>query len=212
MPQLLINLFASTGPAQTVDYHYAILLSPILVAATMLGLSRLRSSGRHGFVNDFVAHPPRVATALVAAVILAGVFQGPLPLWGWLPGGFGGTPRNAFTKDAQAVAMDRAIALIPDDAIVAATNNAGSHLSARRRVLLLPRLGNADWALFADGPRLRAMALDRPTLRPVFIEGYIGLRARFRLIRTSRKWRPVFSENGVILYRRVASIPGAESP
>lgn len=212
VPQLLINLFASTGPAQTVDYHYAILLSPILVAATMLGLSRLRSSGRHGFVNDFVAHPPRVATALVGAVILAGVFQGPLPLWGWLPGGFGGTPRNAFTKDPQAVAMDRAIALIPADAVVAATNNAGSHLSARRRVLLLPRLGNADWALFADGPRLRAMALDRPTLRPVFIEGYIGLRARFRLIRTSRKWRPVFSENGVILYRRVASIPGAESP
>jgi uncharacterized membrane protein len=46
LPQLGINLFASTGPAQTVDYHYAILLSPVFVAAALLGLARLRGPSR----------------------------------------------------------------------------------------------------------------------------------------------------------------------
>ncbi len=215
LPQLLVNLFAGTGPAQTVDYHYAVLLVPVLVAAAMLGLARLRAQQREDALGRLVARPPRVAAALVGAVLVAGVLQGPLPLWGWIPGGWGGSPRNAFTMDPQAIAMRRAVALIPSDAPVAATNNAGSHLSARRRILLLPRLGDADWALFADGPRLRAMALDRPTLRlqPKPGDVYtIGLRARYRLIRYSKKWRLVFDQSGVKLYRRVASIPGATVP
>ena len=41
LPQLLINLFASSGPVQSVQYHYAVLLVPFLVAAAMLGLARL---------------------------------------------------------------------------------------------------------------------------------------------------------------------------
>lgn len=211
LPQLLINLFASTGPAQTVDYHYAVLLVPVLVAAGLLGLSRLRARQIPGPLGRFLAEPRWVAASLVGAALLSGVFQGPLPLWGWVPGGWGGSPRNAFTIDPQAKAMEKAIALIPDDAVVAATNNAGSHLSARRRILLLPRLGNADWALLADGPRLRAMALDRPTLRPIGGDGYIGLRARARQLLTSKKWTLVYEQNGVKLYRRVASIPGADA-
>ena len=216
LPQLLINLFAATGPAQTVDYHYAVLLVPVLVASSLLGLAHLRAQRRPDALGRFVAEPRWVAAALVGAVVLSGVFQGPLPLWGWVPGGWGGAPRNAFTIDAQAKAMDEAIALIPPDAVVAATNNAGSHLSARRRILLLPRLGNSDWALLADGPRLQAMALDRPTLHPIgdpfAPNGYIGLRARARLLRTSKKWLLVYERNGVKLYRRVASIPGAATP
>ncbi len=209
LPQALINLFASTGPAQTVNYHYAVLLVPVLVAASLLGLARLRAQRRTDPIGAFVSRPRWVASGLVGAVVIAGVFQGPLPLWGWVPGGWGGTPRNAFTLDPQARAMNEAIALIPGDAAVAATNNAASHLSARRRILLLPRLGSSDWALLADGPRLRAMALDRPTLRPIGGDGYIGLRARARQLRTSKKWALVFERNGVKLYRRVASIPGA---
>jgi uncharacterized membrane protein len=213
LPQLTINLFASTGPAQTVDYHYAALLVPILVAATLLGLARLRAQRRTDALGRFVERPGWVAGALVGAVFLSGVFQGPLPLWGWIPGGWGGSPRNAFTVDAQAKAMGQAIALIPLDAAAAATNNAASHLSARRRILLLPRLGDADWALFADGPRLRAMAVDRPTLRPIGDDAYIiGLRARARLICSNRKWALVFRHNGVKLYRRLASIPAAVPP
>ncbi len=210
LPQLLINLFAASGPAQTVDYHYAVLLVPVFVAAAVLGLARLREQQRADALGRVLARPRWVASALVGAMVVAGVFQGPLPLWGWIPGGWGGSPRNAFTMDPQAVAMRHAIALIPSDAPVAATNNAGSHLSARRRILLLPRLGDADWALFADGPRLRAMALDRPTLRlqPKPGDVYtIGLRARYRLIRFSKKWTLVYGESGVYLYRRVASIP-----
>ncbi|MBJ7453181.1 MAG: DUF2079 domain-containing protein [Blastococcus sp.] len=215
LPQLTINLFASTGPAQTVDYHYAILLAPVLVAASMLGLARIRAGERGEGLQALAGRTRWVAGALVGAVLAAGIVQGPLPLWGWIPGAWDGSPRNAFTMDPQARAMAEAVALVPDDAVVAATNNAGSHLSARRRILLLPRLGNADWALLGDGPRLRAMALDRPTLRlqPKPGDVYtIGLRARARQLLTSRKWALVYERNGVKLYRRVASIPGAPPP
>ncbi|MBX9701452.1 MAG: DUF2079 domain-containing protein, partial [Acetobacteraceae bacterium] len=46
LPQLLINLFAREGPPQGVAYHYAVLLVPVLVAAAMLGLARLRARER----------------------------------------------------------------------------------------------------------------------------------------------------------------------
>ncbi len=47
------------------------------------------------------------------------------------------------------------------------------------------------------------MARDRPTLRP------FGFRSRLRLIQRSPKWRLVYREDGVMVYRRVASIPPA---
>ena len=37
LPQLFINLFASWGPVQSVQYHYAVLLVPFLMAAALLG-------------------------------------------------------------------------------------------------------------------------------------------------------------------------------
>ena len=210
VPQLLINLFASTGPAQSVEYHYAVLLVPVLIAAALLGLANLRALGRDDALGRLASRSGLMAALLVGAVVLSGARQGPLPLWGWMPGGWGGGPANAFTVDDDARAIQRAVDMVPDTAVVAATNNAASHLSARRRILLLPRLGNADWALLADVPRLRAMAADRPTLRPIGDDTYIGLRARARLLRTSPKWTLVFDERGVRLYRRVASIPADE--
>ena len=105
--------------------------------------------------------------ALVGAVIVAGVFQGPLPLWGWMPGGCGGSARHALHRwtPRPRAARARWRSSRPTPAVSAA-NDAGSHLSARRRILLFPKLGDADCVLFADDARLRAMARDRPTLRP----------------------------------------------
>ena len=54
VPQLLINLFASTGPAQNVDYHYAVLITPVFVAAALLGLANLRARGLEGRLGRLV--------------------------------------------------------------------------------------------------------------------------------------------------------------
>lgn len=198
LPQLVINLFASSGPAQTVEYHYAVLLVPVLVASALLGLANLRARGVRNPLGGLLADGRRMAAGIIGATLLVGVFLGPLPLWGWLPGGYGGSPMHAFTVDRHATALQRAVDMIPDGVPVSATNEAGSHLSARTRILLFPKLRDAQWVLYAESPRSRAMARDRPTLRP------IGTYKKLQLLRKNEsRWRLVFEEDGVQLYRMV---------
>ena len=202
VPQLLINLFASSGPVQSVQYHYAVLLVPFLIAATLLGLARLRARPRPRRLAPLLARPGLVAAMLVVAVVLAGARQGPLPIWGWLPGGWSDSPLHSFTRDDQARALQRAIERVPGDARVAAVNVAGAHLSERRRILLFPnRVGNVQYVLVADAARFRRMAQERPTLRP---PGY-----RFAALRLARsnRWELVFEEEEVRLYRRIPRAP-----
>jgi uncharacterized membrane protein len=200
VPQLLVNLFASSGPVQTVDYHYAVVLVPFLVAATLLGLARVLER-RPRRLEPWIRRPGLVAGTLVGAVILAGVVQGPLPLWGWLPGGYGGSALHRFRDDDQTRALREALALIPPGARVSAANGPGSHLSARRRILLFPTIGNSDYVLLADNARFREMARDRPTLRP---PGY-----RFAALRlsASSRWEAIYDREGVTLYRRLPRDP-----
>jgi uncharacterized membrane protein len=202
LPQLVINLFASSGPVQSVQYHYAVLLVPLLVAAAMLGLAGLRRRGRPARLAPLLARSGLVAALMVAAVVIAGIRQGPLPIWGWLPGGWSGSPLHAFTRDDQARALQRAVDIVPDDARVSAVNVAGAHLSERRRILLFPnRIGNAQYVVVADGERFRRMAQERPTLRP---PGY-----RFAALRLSRsnRWELIFEEEEVRVYRRIPRPP-----
>jgi uncharacterized membrane protein len=203
VPQLVINLFASSGPVQSVQYHYAVLLVPFLVAAALLGLAKLRSRpALPPRLGRLLARSGLVAALLVAAVVLAGARQGPLPIWGWLPGGWSGSPLHAFTSDDQSRALQRALDVIPEDARVSAVNVAGAHLSERRRLLLFPnRIGNAQYVVVADGERFRRMAQARPTLRP---PGY-----RFAALRLARsnRWEVIFEEDEVRVYRRVPRPP-----
>ncbi len=207
LPQVLINLFASSGPVQSVQYHYAVLLVPFLVAAALLGLSRLRGRERPERLARALARPGLVAGLLLAAVVLAGARQGPLPIWGWLPGGWSGSPLHAFTMDDQARALQKAVDRIPEDARVSAVNVAGAHLSERRRILLFPnRIGNAQYILVADGERFRRMAQERPTLRPP------GYRYAALLLSRSNRWELVFEEEEVRVYRRIARAGLSASP
>jgi uncharacterized membrane protein len=198
LPQLVINLFASAGPAQTVEYHYAVLLVPVLVAAALLGLANLRARRLRNPLGGVLADGRRMAAGIVGATLLLGVFLGPLPLWGWLPGGYGGSPMHAFTVDEHAQAVQEAVDLVPDGVPVSATNEAGSHLSARERIHLFPKLRDAQWVLYAEGARSKAMARDRPTLRP------IGTYKKLQLLRRNEtRWQLVYERDGVQLYRIV---------
>jgi hypothetical protein len=203
LPQLGLNLFASSGPAQSVQYHYAAVVTPFLVAASLLGLARLRERGRPARLRPLLARPGAVGLTLVGAVILAGASLGPLPFWESVPLGFDGSPHNRFTMDAQARALERAVALVPPGAAVSASNEPGAHLSARRRVMLFPTIADAHWVL-VDAPAHALRAGEgRRTLRPA------EYRARLAALEASRRWHIVFQDHGVRLFRLR---PGVRAP
>jgi hypothetical protein len=117
---------------------------------------------------------------------------GAIPVWATFPGG----------QDLQAASFDvsrhdriaqRALALIPEGAVVTASNSLGAHLSARRRVHSFPYLRDAEWVAadetspgYADriAPLAYANALSR--------------------LRRNPRWRLVFEEDGVLVFRRTA--------
>jgi hypothetical protein len=216
LPQFAINLLAGAGlgdttgpvnPIRTIEYHYAVVLVPFLIAAAILGLARLRD-GRAGRLGEWVGpvtrRPGLLAGLLVGAVVLAGVRGGPVPVWSWVPGGWQGSSLHTFTRDDSARALAEAVAMVPPRAPVSATNDAGAHLSARKRIMLFPVLSGAEWVVVSDTARTRAVARDRPTLRPVTFTPVL------RWLRTSPRWERVYDRAGVSVFRRVVP-PGASA-
>jgi len=88
-------------------------------------------------------------------------------------------------------AARRGVALVPDDAAVSATNGLGAHLSARRRIFSFPVLREATW-----------VAVD--TRRLSYLDSLEPARARAPLaqLRRDPRWRIVFADDGVLVFRR----------
>jgi uncharacterized membrane protein len=203
LPQLAINLYASSGPAQEIDFHYTAVLVPFLVASAILGLARLRERAPAGALGRLVRRPRATAGALVAAMLVAGVALGPLWWWARVPLTAGPSPHNRYTVDAGVNALREAVALVPPGAVVSATNEAGAHLSERRRILLFPRLGGppslggASWVVISTAAADRAAAEGRKTLWADRIPSAVAA------LEASGHWRRVFDRDGVRVYRRV---------
>jgi uncharacterized membrane protein len=201
LPQLALNLYASNGPAQQIDFHYAAVIAPFFIAGAILGLARLRERPpRHlERLKPLVRRPRATAGALVGVMLVSGIALGPLWWWAGIPGTAGPSPHNRFTVDAHVRALRDAVALIPPGAPVAATNEAGAHLSERRRILLFPRLGGplwlggAEWVVAAGGTADEG----RKTLWTDRIP------QRLAAMERSGHWREVFDRDGVRVYRRV---------
>jgi uncharacterized membrane protein len=185
LPELGLNLLSATDTQSSIHHHYTAGLIPPLIVATVLGAARLTRS-----------RPDRrvpLAMALVAAMVVANVVLGAVPLWRDLPGG---QTYRAYASHVEAHdrVTDRALRLIPDDAVVSATNSLGSHLSGRRRFLSFPYIRDAQWIAadetqpgYADRWDPEAMADSVARLR------------------RNPSWRLVFSEDGVLVFKRTTS-------
>jgi hypothetical protein len=185
LPELGLNLLSATDTQSSIHHHYPAGLIPPLIVATVLGAARLTRS-----------RPDRrvpLAMALVASMVVANVVLGAVPLWRDLPGG---QTYRAYASHVEAHdrVTDRALRLIPDDAVVSATNSLGSHLSGRRRFLSFPYIGDAQWIAadetqpgYADRWDPEAMADSVARLR------------------RNPSWRLVFSEDGVLVFKRTTS-------
>jgi uncharacterized membrane protein len=178
LPELAINLLSATTTQTSIRFHYTAGLIPPLVIAAVFGAKRLR--GR--------AIP--VVPLVVLATLVANYVLGPIPGWRHVPGGqqFQATAAQISAHDRVA---ERALKLIPGDAVVSATNTLGAHLSARRRVLSFPFLHDATW-----------IAADET--QPGYADRHAPLPTAIQLaaLRRNPDWRLVFQEDGVLVFQR----------
>lgn len=192
LPEIAVNVLSST-PAQTsIQFHYTAAAIPALMAAAIFGAARLRRR-RPGAL-------PGLVRAGIVAVVLAGAVLGPLPFWhGLLPFAESRGVRDHVVTSGTAIRM-RALALIPPDAAVSATNGLGAHLSARRRIFSFPVLREARW-IAVDG---RA---------PSYLDQAVAPRSFARALARIRRdpdWRVIFSRDRVLVLRHVG--PTGSSP
>jgi uncharacterized membrane protein len=182
VPELALNLLSATDTQSSIHHHYTAGLIPPLIVATVLGAARLTRSRPRLRVP--------LAMSLVAVMVAANYVLGAVPVWRDLPGG------QTYRADASHVAAhdrvtDRALSSIPDSAVVSATNSLGSHLSGRRRFLSFPYIRDAQW-----------VAADET--QPGYADRWDPEGTAEALVRLRRNpsWRLVFSDDGVLVFKR----------
>jgi len=183
-PELALNLLSATHTQSSIHHHYTAGLIPPLIVASVLGAGRLAGGRKErGIV---------LATAAVAVALLANYGLGAIPLWRDLPGGESYQAYAAHVSTHDRV-VERALDRIPGDAVVSATNSLGSHLSGRRRFLSFPHVEDAEW-----------IAADET--QPGYADRWDPLATAKGLARLRRnpQWRLVFSEDGVLVFKRAS--------
>ncbi len=179
LPELALNLLSSAAPQSSIHFHYTAAIIPVLVAATVLGAARLP------------ARATSVAGVVLLACLLGNWRLGAIPLWRDIPGGETLQAYDSRLSEHDRIA-GRALRLIPDGAVVSATNSLGAHLSARSRILSFPYVEDATW-----------VAADETS--PGFADRIAPLPTAVRLawLRRNPAWRLVFEQDGVLVFRRV---------
>jgi uncharacterized membrane protein len=176
LPQLLVNTLSDFPSTTDPVYQYVAPMIPPLVAASVLGAARL----------PFRVRPYAAGVALVVA--LASLTAMP-PTPGGDPYVFG---RQETT--ARVAAMREAVAMVPPDAPVVATNRLAAQLSTRRVITLFPKRERATWAVLDTRDPWLVEAGERlePKVFSVFLHGF----------EREPGWRLVFERQGVRVYRR----------
>ena len=178
LPDLALNLLSSTDTQTSIHFHYVAPLVPGLFAAAIFAAARLERP---------------IVKPLVALVLAANFVLGAIPLWSAIPGGEDLQADAALIGDHDRTTA-RALRLIPNDAVVSASNSLGAHLSGRRRFLSFPIRADATWiAVDERSPGY----LDRFAPRPYAI-------AIARLRRDPR-WHLVLEKDGVLVFTRESS-------
>ena len=171
LPDLAINLLSSKPEQTQVYYQYTAGIVPFVVAASILAIPKIRRKTDRVSLAAFLS----VALLLslspitrVAEIDLSPVFQ----------------------ADDVHAAKAAALAMIPTDAPVSATNDLGGRLSARRFIYIFPVRRFADWVVLSEDDK---DAKKHP----------VRFRRQVAAINANRSWRVVYRSHGVqVLHRR----------
>lgn len=128
VPDLAVNLLSSRPEMTTIHFQYTSGITPFLIAATIIGASRVRR------------HRSRLVWVTIGVAVLMAAYS---PAW-YFAGSSLGDPRAAGALHA---AKAEALSLVPRGAPVAASNELAGYLSARSTVALFPHLPEVDWVV-----------------------------------------------------------------
>jgi len=181
LPQLLANALSDFRSMTDPRYHSIAAVAPFLIAATVFGVARLRSSQSRAAGAVLV-----VSAILALAVGPWARAVGEVPLGG-----------RANLSAAKLDALRDAIALVPADAPVTASNLVGAHLSSRERVYSVPVLAEATWVVVdTDEPWVTTPGSPILTNHPEVVSAFVERLGR------DGDWREVFEREGVVVFRR----------
>jgi uncharacterized membrane protein len=177
VPELAINLLSSDPNQTAIPFHGASGMVPFVVAASILGLARLRRNPR------LAPHVQRIALYACAAVAVTAVYSPFVIGVGWA---IQALPSNALHR-----AKAEALAQVPSGVPVSASNQLGGHLSERLRIMIFPVVREASWVV-----------VDRND--PTYKEER-GFLRRIARLRHTASWHLVYSSHGVLVFRKQAA-------
>ena len=132
VPVLFFNLVSTFWYQSNIQYHYTSLLIPVLVVAAIFGLERFR----------------KIKVRWTLAVVGMAVTVACAYAWGPLPGSR--TPSSYPDPNHESVVSAKSIlALIPEDAAVAADDRFAAHMANRELVYVFPNPYSASY--WGDG-------------------------------------------------------------
>lgn len=135
-PLLLVQLYSSSVPAFSIEFHYGAPVVPLVGAAAIVGVGALARRGRNLALGLAIAWLVVTLTHAIGAV-------GPMVF------AEGGPLDVAFDSSPRAAALKRAVAIVPRDAHVSAQDSLTPHLVGN--IQLWPDAeATADW-IFLDG-------------------------------------------------------------
>lgn len=184
LPQFLLNALADADGPSDPRHHYIAGIIPFLFAAAAIGLARVAPARR------VVAAGAILFTSLTLSVLL-----GPWPGIERVPIRY-----ELDVSPAHVDVLRRALALVPEDASVSATNKVGAHLSARRYFYSVPIVPpNAEWVVLDTydvwmSYKGYPFLVDRPRSELLALRNDLA---------ADDKWKGVFAEDGMYVFRRV---------
>jgi len=197
LPEYGLNALSATPFQRRIEFHYTALEIPFLYAAAVLGVMRLWRWLGSGFrkaerlMKGELVQRSTLALLVLLCALAGNYFLGPLPFS--LPGAaYDGADYSRTSHD---VALDEAVALIPEDAVVSANNNAGAQLAARRVAYIFPYFAKADWVVV-------------DTRHPFFYDKEDEVKHSLALGRlvTDPNFQSVFAKDGVYVFKRVGGV------
>ncbi|MBS3908578.1 MAG: DUF2079 domain-containing protein [Actinobacteria bacterium] len=184
LPALFSNAVSRQGYMHNIEYHYTATIIPFVFAGAILAIEKLALKKREAVV---------VAALLVAVALTSNFF--------WSPSPISSRHQRAFVviDEARRASMERAVALIPDDAVVSASYVFVPHLTHREKIYEFPNpYAAVNWGVNGENPA------DKNTIDFVIVDfSQLGSDQR-KIVSTLRNtaFTQVFSRNDILVLKR----------